>query len=60
MEITSDNEMKLDVFGDAICWECERNIHWFMPNAIIKGKYYCEDCGNKLLRSDDEIQKGTS
>lgn len=51
-------EMKLDIFGDAICSLCDRNIHWFTDNAIINGKYYCEYCGNKMLRSDHELQKG--
>ena len=49
--------MMLDTFGDAVCSLCEKNIHWFMPNAIIKGKYYCEYCGYKMLRSNHEQQK---
>jgi len=53
MEITN-YEMKLDIFGDAICWLCNNHITWFIEYAIVKGKYYCKDCGNKLLRSKYE------
>ncbi len=55
MEI--DPEIMLDVFGDALCCLCGKNIHWFTVKEIIDRRYCCEDCVDKFIRRDYELQK---